>query len=119
MSRLTWTDIQSKRLKELNVGADAMASAFESHDARNHAYQTTEKQLLKREKARLNEFLTHQLQPELCKLECHLTRVLNQQGFSRVTTPTLISKTQLGKMSIDEQHPLFDQVFWINDKQCL
>jgi pyrrolysyl-tRNA synthetase-like protein len=119
MSQITWTDIQFKRLKELNADADAVAALFESHDARNRAYQIVEKQLVKREKARLHEFLTHQLQPKLCKLETRLTESLNQQGFSRVTTPTIISKAQLAKMSIDEQHPLFDQVFWISDKQCL
>jgi pyrrolysyl-tRNA synthetase-like protein len=119
MSQITWTDIQFKRLKELNAGPDAMASAFESHDARNRAYQIVEKQLVKREKLRLDDFLTRQLQPKLCELETHLTEVLNQEGFSRVTTPTIISKTQLAKMSIDEQHPLFDQMFWISDKQCL
>ncbi len=119
MSQITWTDIQFKRLKELNAEADTMASLFESHGPRNLAYQEVEKQLVKREKARLNDFLMHQLQPKLYRLECRLTEVLNQQGFSRVTTPTIISRTQLGKMSIDEQHPLFEQVFWISDKQCL
>ncbi len=119
MSQLTWTETQCKRLKELNADAEARATMFESHDARNHAYQMVEKQLVKREKARLNAFLAHQLQPKLYRLESRLTDVLNQQGFSRVTTPTLISKTQLAKMSIDDQHPLFNQVFWVNHRQCL
>jgi phenylalanyl-tRNA synthetase alpha chain len=119
MSKISWTDIQSKRLKELNADPKTMSALFDTNEERNHSYQTLEKKLLKLEKSRLNEFLTNQLQPKIFKLECRLTDVLNQQGFSRVTTPTIISRTQLARMSIDEQHPLFDQVFWISPKQCL
>ncbi len=119
MSKISWTDIQFKRLKELNADIKAMSILFDSNEERNHSYQTLEKNLVKLEKSRLNVFLTSQLQPKLYKLECRLTNILNQQGFSRVTTPTIISKTQLVKMSIDQQHPLFDKVFWINAKQCL
>ena len=119
MSEIRWTDIQFKRLKELSADAEVMSTVFDTHQARNQAYQALEQQLVKLEKSRLNDFLTCQFQTKLSKLECRLTTALNQQGFSRVTTPTLISKAQLGKMSIDEQHPLFNQVFWISDKQCL
>ena len=119
MSKISWTDIQFKRLKELNADLKAMSTLFDTNEERNHSYQTLEKKLVKLEKSRLNVFLTSQLQPKLYKLECRLTNILNQQGFSRVTTPTIISKTQLVKMSIDQQHPLFDKVFWINAKQCL
>ena len=119
MSKISWTDIQFKRLKELNADPKTMSTLFDTDEQRNHSYQTLEKKLLKLEKSRLNEFLTNQLQPKIYKLECRLTKILNQQGFSRVTTPTIISRTQLARMSIDEQHPLFDKVFWINAKQCL
>jgi len=119
MNKISWTDIQFKRLKELNADLKAISTLFDTNEERNHSYQTLEKKLVKLEKSRLNEFLTNQLQPKIYKLECRLTKILNQQGFSRVTTPTIISKTQLAKMSIDQQHPLFDKVFWINAKQCL
>jgi len=119
MNKISWTDIQSKRLKELNTDPKTMSTLFDTNEERNHSYQTLEKKLVKLEKSRLNEFLTNQLQPKIYKLECRLTKILNQQGFSRVTTPTIISKTQLAKMSIDQQHPLFDKVFWISAKQCL
>jgi len=119
MNKISWTDIQSKRLKELNADPKTMSTFFDTKEERNHSYQKLEKKLLKLEKSRLNEFLTNQLQPKIYKLECCLTDVLNQQGFSRVTTPTIISKTQLARMSIDEQHPLFEKVFWISPKQCL
>ena len=119
MNQVTWTDIQFKRLKALSADYETMCCRFDSLEARNRAYQALEKTLVKSEKARLNEFLTHQLQTRLYGLECRLTDVLNEHGFSRVTTPTIMSRHQLAKMSIDEKHPLFEQVFWINDKQCL
>jgi phenylalanyl-tRNA synthetase alpha chain len=119
MSKISWTDIQFKRLKELNADPESISALFDTNEERNRSYQTLEKKLVKLEKSRLDEFLTSQLQPKLYKLECRLTDILNQQGFSRVTTPTIISKSQLAKMSIDEKHQFFDKVFWINDKQCL
>jgi len=119
MSKISWTDIQSKRLKELNADPKTMSILFDTNEQRNHSYQTLEKKLVKLEKSRLNEFLANQLQTKINKLECSLTKILNQQGFSRVTTPTIISRAQLARMSIDRQHPLFDKVFWINARQCL
>jgi len=119
MSKISWTDIQSKRLKELGADPEAMFTLFDTSQERNRSYQALEKRLVKWEKARLDEFLTSQLQTKLYRLECCLTDVLNQQGFSRVTTPMIISKAQLAKMSIDKAHPLFDKVFWISEKQCL
>jgi len=119
MRKISWTEIQFKRLKELNAAPEVMSTVFDTNEERNRSYQTLERELVSLQKSRLNEFLTSQLQPKLYKLECRLTDVLNQQGFSRVTTPTIISKSQLAGMSIDEQHPLFDQVFWVSAKQCL
>jgi hypothetical protein len=62
MSKISWTDIQSKRLKELNADSKTMSTLFDTNEQRNHSYQTLEKKLLKLEKSRLNEFLTNQLQ---------------------------------------------------------
>ncbi len=119
MSKISWTDIQFKRLKELNADPEAMSTLSDTNEERNHSYQVLEKKLVKLEKSRLNEFLTSQLRTRIYKLECCLTHALNQQGFSRVTTPTIISRAQLARMSIDEEHPLFNKVFWVSGKQCL
>jgi phenylalanyl-tRNA synthetase alpha chain len=40
-------------------------------------------------------------------------------GFVRVSTPVLMSKGLLAKMSITAEHPLFDQVFWVTRDKCL
>ena len=119
MTKINWTDIQLKRLKELTADPETMSASFDSNEDRNRSYQKLEKKLVAREKSKLNDFLTTQLQTKLHKLEIRLTDVLNQHGFAQVTTPTIISKTQLAKMSIDEDHPLFNQVFWTDPKHCL
>lgn len=119
MSKITWTDIQVNRLNELNADSEIMSVSFDSNEDRNRSYQELEKKLVKQTKAKLDDFLTKQFQTKLCKLETRLTDTLNSQGFSRVVTPTLISKAQLAKMSIGEDHPLFNQVYWVSDKQCL
>ncbi len=116
---ISWTDIQFKRLNELDADPKSMSTLFDTSKERNQAYQALEKNLVKLAKARLSEFLAHQLRPKLHQLECRLAEALHQQGFSRVTTPTLITKSQLAGMSIGEQHPLFDKVFWVGAKQCL
>jgi len=118
-NKFRWTDIQCRRLRALGADPAALASPFDTQEERNQCYQALEKKLVQQEKSRLNEFLSHQLQTKLYGLECRLTEALNQEGFARVTTPILMSKAQLAKMSIDETHPLFDKVFWVSDKQCL
>ena len=47
----------------------------------------------------LLRFLSDRLRTKLYTLECRLTDVLNQQGFSRVTTPTILSKAQLAQLN--------------------
>ena len=40
MSETTWTDIQFKRLKELNADPEAMDATFDASKSRNQFYQT-------------------------------------------------------------------------------
>jgi phenylalanyl-tRNA synthetase alpha chain len=48
-----------------------------------------------------------------------LTKVLIDNGFVQVTTPTIMSKGLLAKMSIDDHHPLASQIFWLGKDRCL
>lgn len=119
MKDLTWTQTQVRRLKELGLDLDDLSEDFSTPVERNKLFQQIEKKQVKIEKARLKEFLTKGGKTKIEILADDLTRVLNQQGFARVTTPTIISKSALVKMTIDENHPLSSQVYWINEKQCL
>ncbi len=116
---LGWTDIQIRRLKELNAATDELQTDFRGEHGRNRAFQVLEKQLVRKERERLNTFLDNQLRPRLCTLESHLITALNREGFTQVTTPTIISQNDLSRMSIDKKHPFNDQIYWIDSRRCL
>ena len=48
-----------------------------------------------------------------------MTDILVQNNFVQVTTPTILSKGLLAKMSIDDDHPLASQIFWLGNDKCL
>jgi phenylalanyl-tRNA synthetase alpha chain len=52
-------------------------------------------------------------------LESKLVDVLVNQGFVQVTTPIMMSKGLLKKMSIDARHPLSSQIYWLDNNKCL
>lgn len=119
MNDLTWTETQAGRLKELGVDLENLPADFSTPAARDKVFQQIEKKQVKAEKAKLSDFLTQGKKSHLEKLKETLGQVLHQNGFTRVTTPTIITKAALARMTIDDAHPLFRQVFWINEKLCL
>ena len=56
---------------------------------------------------------------DLSRLECRIADALVAHGFIEVRTPTIISTQQLSKMTITPDHPLYRQVFFIDDKRAL
>ena len=56
---------------------------------------------------------------DLTDLENAIRDKLNARGFIEVHTPIFVSKAALAKMTITEDHPLFKQVFFIDDKRAL
>jgi phenylalanyl-tRNA synthetase alpha chain len=56
---------------------------------------------------------------QLAQLEADLSKVLTAKGFIEVKTPAMISLASLEKMTITPDHPLYKQVFIIDDKRCL
>jgi len=56
---------------------------------------------------------------DLTDLENRIRDKLKSRGFIEVHTPIFVSKAALAKMTITEDHPLFKQVFWIDDKRAL
>lgn len=117
MNEISWTNTQAMRLKEL--GLENLSSDFATPDQRNKAFQEIEKKEVKAQRKKLSNFLSQGEKSHMELLREKLAQVLHQQGFARVNTPTIITKAALAKMTIDEDHPLFNQVYWLNDKQCL
>ncbi len=118
-SLLMWTDTQLARLRELEAGTEDLICTATGNGDRNRCFQRIEKRLVKQQQQKLRQFLTVDLKPRLIELEERLTAVLNQQGFARVATPVIISRDALDKMTVDRDHPLSKQVYWLDDRHCL
>ena len=114
-----WTDVQKKRLSELNSSAVQADPRFLTEKARDEAFKKEEISLVKAGKQKLNTLRTEKKRPTLCEVETQLVSSLTAQGFVQVTTPIIMSKSMLAKMTIDDQHALFSQVFWLDEKKCL
>ena len=95
MNNITWTETQARRLKELGVDPKNVPTDLSTPGERNKLFQEIEKKQVRNEKTKLKGFLTKGGKVLLECLADDLTRALNQQGFTRVTTPILISKYQL------------------------
>jgi pyrrolysyl-tRNA synthetase-like protein len=116
---IPWTQTQTQRLNELNAPGSALKKTFDDEPAREKAYQALEKSLVTTQRRQLSEFQTMHRRPELCRLENKLAEMLTQDGFAQVTTPIIMSRGLLKKMSIDSKHPLNSQIFWLQDDKCL
>ncbi len=115
----TWTQTQLERLKELDAGEKDLESRFETAEVRDRAFQDLEKSLVRSAHHKLEELRTGSRRPRLSLLESRLVQVLIDRGFVQVTTPTIMSRGLLAKMSIDEHHPLASQIFWLGRDRCL
>ena len=116
---IEWTAVQKQRLQELGATEAQIAAVFSDASERNRAYQTLEQELVARGLELLSEYRTTIKKPALARLEANLSETLTTAGFSQVATPILLSKGLLAKMTITEEHPLFKQVFWLDDRKCL
>jgi phenylalanyl-tRNA synthetase alpha chain len=115
----SWTETQLARLKELGAGEEDLDREFETEKDRDKAFQVLQKKLVRSARQKLEELRAGHRRPRLCRLQSRLTQVLIDKGFVQVTTPTIMPKGLLAKMSIDDQHPLASQIFWIGDDRCL
>lgn len=116
---LTWTDIQRKRLTELNATEMQKERFFSVEKDRDQAFKKQELALVSAGKQRLNQLRTEKKRPSLNVLETNLVAALTDSGFVQVTTPIILAKSLLAKMTIDDEHALFSQVFWLDSKKCL
>ncbi|HYE68774.1 MAG TPA: pyrrolysine--tRNA(Pyl) ligase large subunit [Anaerovoracaceae bacterium] len=115
-----FTTTQMQRLVELNAGEEICEQTFETTEERNQFFRTAEARLAKGNKEKINQLLKISHKPLAAQIEERLKNWLTQvEGFTQVTTPTIISATALDKMTITKEHPLTNQVFWLDPKRCL
>ena len=117
--KISWTEIQRTRLKELAADDADLHLQFDGATARDKGFQKLEKKLVKVQRQKLQQLRDVHRRPRLCRLESRLTDILVQNDFVQVTTPTILSKGLLAKMSIDDTHPLTSQIFWLDKDRCL
>ena len=114
-----WTETQRARLKALNAAAAELERGFKSCVERDRFFQRRERQITRAHRTRLANLRHGKRRPQLCLLAEQLAAVLTEKGFVQVTTPIIMSKNLIRKMSIDENHALNQQIFWLDAKRCL
>jgi len=115
----SWTDIQQRRLIELDACQKDLERDFGTAADRDRVFQELEKTLVQNQRRQLAAFRQTDRQPRLIRLQNKLAETLIAQGFTQVSTPIIMSKGHLAKMSIDREHPLSDQVYWLGANKCL
>lgn len=115
----SWTETQLSRLRELGAAEEDLARRFEAEKERDKAFQVIEKERVRAGRQQLDALRSGARRPRLSCLESRLTEVLTASGFVQVTTPTIMSRGLLAKMSIDVLHPLSSQIFWLGPDRCL
>lgn len=116
---LSFTTTQKQRLIELDAGNQIDSAKFANTKERDQSFKVLNQKLSTKNKERLLKLKTESLRPLVRILESKLVQVLNGAGFVEVTTPTMLSKGMLEKMGITRDHPLFDQVYWLEKNTCL
>jgi len=115
---IEWSPSQKQRLRELGR-ADEGGMEFETVVERDEAftkevayYQSINRKEIRNIQERRERHL-------LAKVEENIAEALIADGFLEVRTPTIISGNALVKMGIDHNHPLREQVFWLDGSRCL
>lgn len=118
---ISWTDLQKKRLQDLNAPNELIDYIFTSGTERDGSFKKEERLLKNAAREKLNDTMDGVRRPALCQLESILVETLVQAGFTQVTTPVILPKNMLAKMTIDDEHALYSQVFWLDgeNKKCL
>ena len=116
----SFTVTQRQRLSELNAEEPTLEKAFMDVSERNTFYKEEETRLIRKNKENLEDLLRNRHLPLLSSVEKRIADWLTEEmDFTRVNTPIIIPETMLGKMSITADHPLRQQIFWVDNKKCL
>ena len=113
------TSAQQNRLTELGEEADQLSVSFSDASECNRYFQKKEEALVRKNREKLLTLMKGERRPTLCGLEEALAAALREEGFLQVTTPIILSRKFLNRMTIDGSHPLNDQVFWLDKNSCL
>jgi len=115
-----FTVAQKQRLTELNAAEDVVSRQFDDVKEREKNFKILEKELNEANKDSLFALRDGSRRPIQLEIESKLVKWLTEEkGFTQVVTPIMLSRDMLVKMGIGEDHPLNQQVFWLDNKKCL
>ena len=117
--KLTFTVTQKQRLIELDASGEFTGLEFDTTEERDYSFKKINEELVRINKQRLQRLCNETLRPAIRNLESLLVKTLNEAGFVEVITPTTLAKGMLEKMGINIEHPLWEQVYWIDEHTCL
>ncbi|MCR5034536.1 MAG: pyrrolysine--tRNA(Pyl) ligase large subunit [Clostridia bacterium] len=115
-----YTEAQNRRLIELNADPAEVRQSFDDAKERDAAFRELEQKLVRENRRDLRRLLEDRHKSLTQNLIEELSDWLTlQEGFTRVSTPTIITSQQLDKMMITGDNALRSQVFWVDNKHCL
>ncbi|QAT43389.1 pyrrolysine--tRNA(Pyl) ligase large subunit [Aminipila luticellarii] len=114
-----FTVTQRERIGELNGTTERMELEFETIEDRDRSFREMETSMVKESRAKIRTLLHEKHVTGTVETGRKLEQWLTGEGFTKVETPTIITKKMLAQMTIDEGHKLNDQVFWLDSKKCL
>ena len=114
-----FTVTQRERLAELDAAPDILDMEFDTTEARNAEFRKIETSMAKAARERLKDLVEDRKITFTEEVSRKLQDWLMRDGYTKVSTPTIITRQMLEKMTIDEFHHLSEQVFWLDRKRCL
>ncbi len=117
---LPFSESQTERLAVLGMRREHFTErVFKAPGDRDRAFQKLEKEAAAKNKNELADLLFKTREPRIAQMTRAIKEQLFQAGFSEMLTPAVIPRLYLERMSIDAEHPLSSQVFWLDQKSCL
>lgn len=114
-----FTVTQAERIGELNGSAEDIDLEFETTEERDQTFRKMEKEMVRESRRKIKELLDAKHITRSVEVGRTLEQWLMGEGYTKVVTPTIITRDMLAKMTIDEFHHLSEQVFWLDKKRCL
>ncbi|KAF5066740.1 tRNA synthetases class II core domain [anaerobic digester metagenome] len=112
-----YTVTQIQRLREL--GLPVPSERFASVDARDLVFENAVQTAVRKQRQQLMNKCVARRRHSVKEIEEWIVTKLIDEGFIECYTPMIIGRDSLAKMGLDESHPLWKQVFWLNEKECL
>ena len=114
-----FTITQRERLTELDAASEVLEREFDTKEERNAEFKKIDTQMAREGRQHLKELVEERHITFTEEVSRSLQDWLMKDGYTKVSTPTIITRQMLEKMTIDEFHHLSEQVFWLDRKRCL